>query len=85
MAAKAAASNMLAVSALAGAPVKEQTIGNCWLYASVAWAESLHQIATDETRDLSESYLTYWHWYEQISGFSPGAGSGGGVRSTGRV
>ena len=54
-------------------PVKEQTIGNCWLYASVAWAESLHQIATDETRDLSESYLTYWHWYEQIQSFQPGA------------
>jgi hypothetical protein len=50
-------------------PVKEQTIGNCWLYASVAWAESLHQIAVGETRDLSESYLTYWHWYEQINGF----------------
>lgn len=52
-------------------PVKEQTIGNCWLYASVAWAESLHESATNETKDLSESYLTYWHWYEQIARFSP--------------
>jgi hypothetical protein len=54
-------------------PVKEQTIGNCWLYASVAWAESLHQSATNETADLSESYLTYWHWYEQLARLSPSA------------
>ncbi len=47
--------------------VKEQTIGNCWLYASVAWAESLHRTAANESVDLSESYLSYWHWYEQLA------------------
>lgn len=46
--------------------VKEQQIGNCWIYTSVAWAESLHLAATNETLDLSENWLTYWFYYQQI-------------------
>lgn len=46
--------------------VKNQAIGNCWLYATGSWAEELHRSATDETIDLSESYWSYWHWYLQI-------------------
>jgi hypothetical protein len=47
-------------------PVKRQSIGNCWLYATASWAESLHRTASGETVNLSESYWTYWHWFDQI-------------------
>lgn len=46
--------------------VKNQAIGNCWLYATGSWLEALHKSATGETVDLSESYWSYWHWYLQI-------------------
>jgi hypothetical protein len=48
--------------------VKEQTIGNCWLYATAAWAESLHLNASQEQLDVSEGYWTFWHWYDQLVG-----------------
>lgn len=47
-------------------PVERQAIGNCWIYAEATWAESMHLAATGETFDVSQSYWTYWHWYEQI-------------------
>jgi hypothetical protein len=47
--------------------VKEQTIGNCWLYATAAWAESLHLTASKQSVDLSEAYWTFWHWHDQIT------------------
>lgn len=47
--------------------VKRQSIGNCWLYATTSWFEALHKGATQEELDTSESWLTYWHWYEQIA------------------
>src|SRR5687767_10532796 len=46
--------------------VKNQAIGNCWLYATGSWLEALHKSATNEALDLSESYWSYWHWYLQI-------------------
>jgi hypothetical protein len=46
--------------------VKDQSTDNCWLYATMGWTESLHLSATGEELNLSESYLTYWHWFEQI-------------------
>src|SRR4051794_26969177 len=46
--------------------VKDQSTNNCWVYATTGWAESLHLAATGEELDLSESYLTYWFWFEQI-------------------
>lgn len=46
--------------------VKNQAIGNCWLYATGSWLEALHKSATGETEDFSESYWSYWHWYLQI-------------------
>ena len=55
------------ITDVANSPVKEQSIGNCWIYASTAWAESLHLSATGETLDLSESFVTYWDWYEEIT------------------
>lgn len=47
-------------------PVERQAIGNCWIYAHATWAESMHLAATGETFDVSQSYWTYWHWYEHI-------------------
>ncbi|MBS2015206.1 MAG: hypothetical protein JST00_20120 [Deltaproteobacteria bacterium] len=46
--------------------VKNQSIGNCWLYATGSWLEALHKGATGEELNLSESYWSYWHWYLQI-------------------
>ncbi|MEM9696820.1 MAG: hypothetical protein AAGA56_30065, partial [Myxococcota bacterium] len=48
--------------------VKDQAIGNCWVYAAVGWAESLHLRYTTQELNLSESYITYFHWMEQIAG-----------------
>ncbi len=48
--------------------IKDQSIGNCWLYASAAWAESLHYTATGSKINISESYWMYWDWYEEILG-----------------
>ena len=56
----------LSVSDVAHTPVKRQSIGNCWLYATSSWAESLHLSATGETVNLSESYWTYWDWYYKV-------------------
>jgi hypothetical protein len=58
-------------------PVKRQSIGNCWLYATSTWAESLHLTATQETVNLSESYWTYWHFYNQIPNAGKEISSGG--------
>jgi len=66
-----ASSSEDAITDVAHTPVKEQSIGNCWIYASVAWAEALHRSAANETIDLSESYLTYWHWYDQMAANAP--------------
>ncbi|MFO0761102.1 MAG: hypothetical protein U0359_31780 [Byssovorax sp.] len=52
--------------------VKNQSIGNCWVYASMGWAESLHLTQTGETLNLSESWISYWHWYEELAGPPPG-------------
>ncbi|NUP14248.1 MAG: hypothetical protein HOW73_50075 [Polyangiaceae bacterium] len=52
--------------------VKNQSIGNCWVYASVGWAESLRLTHSGEQLNLSESYISYWHWYEEIAGAPPG-------------
>lgn len=47
--------------------VKDQSIGNCWIYATLGWVESLHLAHTGETLDLSESYLTYLHAFSRIT------------------
>src|SRR5829696_8365613 len=46
--------------------VERQSIGNCWLYAHASWIESLNLSATGVQFDVSQSYWTYWHWYDQI-------------------
>ena len=62
------------VTDIANSSVKNQSIGNCWVYASVGWVESLRLTHAGEELNLSESYITYWHWFEQIHG------GGGGER-----
>lgn len=52
--------------------VKNQSIGNCWVYATVGWAESLRLGYSGEELNLSESYVSYWHWFEEISGGAAG-------------
>ncbi len=47
--------------------VERQSIGNCWLYATASWMESMHLSATGEAFDTSQSYWTYWHWYDEIT------------------
>ncbi|MBS2017722.1 MAG: hypothetical protein JST00_32895 [Deltaproteobacteria bacterium] len=59
--------------------VERQSIGNCWLYAHASWVESMHKTATGEDFDVSQSYWTYWHWFDQIAGgFTSEVSTGGG-------
>ncbi len=44
--------------------VKRQSIGNCWIYATVGWAESLNKSATGVEQNYSESYVTFFHWFD---------------------
>ena len=63
--------------------VKRQSIGNCWLYATTSWLEALNKRATGTEKNTSESWLTYWHWYEQIAnGGASGEISTGGSYGT---
>lgn len=61
-------SNSDDVTDIQNSSVKNQAIGNCWVYATVGWAESLRLTHSGEELNLSESYISYWHWYEQIAG-----------------
>ncbi len=58
--------------------VERQSIGNCWIYAHASWVESMHKAATGESFDVSQSYWTYWHWFDQIAAGTAGQISTGG-------
>ena len=51
----------------------QKDTGNCWLYATLGWVESLElgaarEQGTDATvRHYSPAYLDYWDWYEKIT------------------
>jgi hypothetical protein len=45
---------------------KRQSIGNCWLYATGTWLESVALSYQNESLDVSESYWTWWHFYNQL-------------------
>ncbi|MFO0589381.1 MAG: hypothetical protein U0441_17720 [Polyangiaceae bacterium] len=62
--------------------VERQSIGNCWLYAEASWAESMHLQATGEKFDISQSYWTYWHWFQQIVDEQPDQLETGGFFSS---
>jgi hypothetical protein len=55
--------------------VERQSIGNCWLYAQASWVESIqlsHQLGGEVEPvelDVSQSYWTYWHWFDQVTGY----------------
>jgi hypothetical protein len=66
------------VTDIKNSDVERQSIGNCWLYATASWVESMHIYATGEKPDLSQSYWTYWHWYDQIVQENPGEIQTGG-------
>ncbi len=51
--------------------VERQSIGNCWLYAQASWVESMNLAATGDELDVSQTYWTYWHWFDQVTGFAP--------------
>lgn len=59
--------------------VKRQSIGNCWLYAVHGWVESINKRATGVELNTSETYTTYWHWFEQIAngGYADELSTGG--------
>lgn len=46
--------------------VKRQSIGNCWIYATASWVESLRRRYAGEEINVSETYWTYWHWYSEL-------------------
>lgn len=52
--------------------VKRQSIGNCWLYAVASYFETLNKSATDKEMNISESYWTFWHWFEELANDIPG-------------
>ena len=63
---------------IAQTDVERQSIGNCWLYAHASWVESMHKTATGQDFDVSQSYWTYWHWFDQVAGgFSSEVSTGG--------
>ncbi len=63
--------------------VERQSIGNCWLYAQASWVESLTRAAgRAEPLDASQSYWTYWHWFDQVSSWPPSEISTGGWQHT---
>lgn len=64
--------------------VEDQSIGNCWLYAEATWIESM-TLSQDPSKelDLSQSYWTYWHWFDQVTNsFSPQEIQTGGFQHT---
>ncbi len=50
--------------------VRNQSIGNCWSYASAAWVESLHRARTGQSVNVSESWITFWDWHRKITGYN---------------
>ncbi len=58
------------ITDVAHTPVERQSIGNCWLYAQATWVESM-ALSADPSQelDISQSYWTYWHWFDQVTGY----------------
>jgi hypothetical protein len=46
--------------------VKKQTIGNCWIYSTIAMIESIILKTSNKHENFSESYLTYWDFYDKL-------------------
>jgi len=52
--------------------VRRQSIGNCWSYAATGWLESLHRARTEQSVNVSESWITFWDWHRKITGQAAG-------------
>lgn len=54
-------------------PRDQKETGNCWLFATAAWAESLERAAAKqdgrpEPPHFAPAYWDYWDWYAKITG-----------------
>lgn len=47
--------------------VERQAIGNCWLFSHAAWIESMNYSATGKPFDVSQTYWTYWDWFNKLT------------------
>jgi hypothetical protein len=56
----------LDITSVAHTQPKNQSIGNCWLYAQASWLESLYKSTHKQDIDVSETYWTYWHFYLKL-------------------
>ena len=56
------------VVTIAQGKIKNEAIGNCWLYAAGSWVESVHKASTGEQIDVSETYWSYWDWFLRLTG-----------------
>jgi hypothetical protein len=52
--------------------VERQSIGNCWIYATASWYEALNKMATGQEMNSSQSYITFWHWFDQVANGAAG-------------
>lgn len=75
-------SSDLDVTDVSHSKVKRQSIGNCWLYAAGSWVESMALTAQGTELNVSESYWTYWHFYNQMVGGWRNSVSTGGSWAT---
>lgn len=71
------------ITSVVHSSVKNQSIGNCWVYAHVGWIESLNKRATGTELNLSESYATYWDWFTKVTSWPDTALSDKGEFSAG--
>lgn len=55
------------ITSVVQSSVKNQSIGNCWIYAHTGWVESLNKRATGTELNLSESYASYWDWFTKVT------------------
>jgi hypothetical protein len=71
-----------AITSVNHSKVERQSIGNCWAYATTGWAEALNKTATGTQLNLSQSYISYWHWFDQIANSRTSEISTGGSYET---
>jgi len=64
---------------IASTPAKWQSIGNCWIYSTLGWMESLAVKNRQVALDFSETYITYRHWQEHLA-YSSVLKTGGNVQ-----
>lgn len=66
-----AASSADAVTSVPASTVRDQKEdGNCWLYATTAWAQSMESAANPGQASpgaFSVTYLDYWDWFQKIT------------------